>query len=101
MREQAINSFVTNPLNWKADETYAGKSENKGSVLLKFNKIYKKTTDAQIHNGLLWVKKPKFTWSFMYTTRNYHTGDINLFYLNIRENAEQRINAYFKKNPAR
>jgi hypothetical protein len=101
MREQAINSFVTNPLNWKADETYAGKSENKGSVLLKFNKIYKKTTDAQIHNGLLWVKKPKFPWSFMYTTRNYHTGDINLFYLNIRENAEQRINAYFKKNPAR
>jgi Protein of unknown function (DUF3089) len=100
MREQTSNSFVTNPLNWKADETYAGKNENKGSVLLKFNKVYKKTTDAQIHNGLLWVKKPKFPWSFMYATRNYHIADINLFYINIRENVGQRINAYYKKYPA-
>jgi hypothetical protein len=100
MREQTSNSFVTNPLNWRADETYAGKNENKGSVLLKFNKVYKRTTDAQIHNGLLWVKKPKFPWSFMYVTRNYHIGDINLFYINVRENVEQRINAYFKKYPA-
>jgi hypothetical protein len=97
MRDETSNSLATNPLNWKADETYAGKNENKGSVLFKFNKVYTKTTDAQINNGLLWVKKPKFPWSFMYATRNYHIGDINLFYINIRENVEQRINAYFKK----
>ena len=71
---------------------------NKGSVLFKFNKVYKHTTDAQTGNGLLQVSKPKFPWGFMYFTRNYHAGDINLFYLNIRENVSQRIRSYQKNS---
>ena len=98
LRKEKANTFVTNPLSWKTDNSYVSKSANKGSVLLKFNKVYKHTTDAQINAGLLWVRRPKFPWSFVYLTRNYHPGDINLFYINIRENIEQRINAYFKKN---
>jgi Protein of unknown function (DUF3089) len=91
------NSYVTNPLNWTTGNDYASKKLNKGSVLTRFNKIYKQTTDAQISNGLLYVKKPKFPWSFLYFTRNYHIADINLFYLNIRENAGQRIAEFLKK----
>jgi hypothetical protein len=93
------NSFVTNPLLWTTSEEYAPKQKNKGSVLMKFNKMYCQTTDAQIANGVLWVKKPRFPWSFLYFTRNYHVGDINLFYLNVRENVRQRIAAYVKNNP--
>jgi Protein of unknown function (DUF3089) len=90
-------SFATNPLTWTTGDEYASKQLNKGSVLTKFNKVYKQTNDAQIHNGLLWIKKPKFPWSFLYFRRNYHPGDINLFYLNIRENIRQRINMYWKQ----
>jgi hypothetical protein len=90
------NSYVTNPLNWNSDETYATKQLNKGSVLAKFNKVYKHTTDAQIGNGFLYVKKPVFPWSFLYFTKNYHIGDINLFYLNIRENVKKRIGLFWK-----
>lgn len=90
------NSYVTNPLNWMSDETYASKQLNKGSVLTKFNKIYKQTTDAQASNGFLYVKKPVFPWSFLYFTRNYHIGDINLFYLNIREDVRRRIGLFWK-----
>ena len=96
LKDEKGNSFVTNPLSWKTNEEYASKKLNHGGVLRSFNKIHKHTTDAQIHNGLLWVKKPKFPWSFLYFKRNYHIGDINLFYLNIRENVQQRISAYFK-----
>ena len=91
-------SLVTNPIIWKANTEYASKKKNKGSVLYKFNKVYKKTTDAQIHEGVLWVTRPKFPWSFLYRTKNYHVGDINLYYSNIRENVEQRIFEYFEKN---
>lgn len=91
------DSYVTNPLNWTTGNNYASKKLNKGSVLTKFNTIYKQTTDAKIGNGLLYVKKPKFPWSFLYFTRNYHIADINLFYLNIRENIRQRISAFGKK----
>jgi len=88
-------SLVTNPITWKTDSEYAHKKMNSGSVLLKFNKVYKRTTDAQIYEGVLWVKRPKFPWSFLYSTKNYHVGDINLYYMNIRKNVGQRINSYF------
>jgi hypothetical protein len=91
------NSYATNPLTWTITEEYAPKKLNKGSVLTKFNKVYKQVSDAQLHNGFLWIKKPKFPGSSLYFTRNYHPGDINLFYLNIRENVRQRINAYWKQ----
>ncbi len=87
-------ALATNPLTWSTDDRYASKQFNKGSVLTKFNKVYEHTTDGQLVNGLLYVKKPRFPWSFLYFTRNYHIADINLFYLNIRENVRQRITAY-------
>ncbi len=97
LKKENGNSYVTNPLSWTTTNEYASKKLNKGSVLTKFNMVYYQTTDAQISNGLLYVKKPKFPWSFIYFTRNYHIADINLFYLNIRENIRQRIGAYWKK----
>ena len=92
-------SLVTNPITWKTDSEYAHKKLNRGSVLFKFNKIYKRTTDAQIYEGVIWVKRPKFPWSFLYSTKNYHVGDINLYYMNIRQNIDQRIKSYFHNQP--
>ena len=96
IEKETGNSFVTNPLTWTSKGDYAPKNYNKGSVLYKFNKVYKYTTDAAVKGKVLWVKKPKFPWSFLYRSRNYHAGDINLFYMNIRENIGQRIESYFK-----
>ena len=90
------NVYVTNPLNWKTTSENVSKQYNKGSVLTKFNKIYKNTSNAQIENGLLYVNKPKFPWSFLYFTKNYHIADINLFYMNIRENVGQRIKSFLQ-----
>lgn len=97
LKNEKGNSYVTNPLTWTTGNEYAPKQLNKGSVLIKFNKVYKQTTDAQNHNGLLYVRRPKFPGSFLYFTRNYHPGDINLFYLNIRENVSTRISMFAKK----
>jgi hypothetical protein len=96
LRNENGNSYVTNPLSWKDVPGYSPRSLNKGAVLRNFNRIYAGTTDAWIHNGLLNVHHPRFPWSFLYVRRNYHIGDINLFYLNLRYNIQQRINSYFK-----
>jgi Protein of unknown function (DUF3089) len=95
--ENGNYSYVTNPINWTTGNDYASRRLNKGSVLTKFNTIYTQTTDAQINNGLLNVRKPKFPWSFLFITRNYHVADINLFYMNIRSNVQQRINMFWKR----
>ena len=91
------NSFVTNPITWKTNNEYAPRKMNSGSVLFKFNKVYKKTTDAQIHENVIWARKPKFPWSFLYAAKNYHAGDINLYYMNVRQNIGMRIENYFQK----
>jgi hypothetical protein len=95
------NSFVTNPITWKTDNEYAARKMNKGSVLFKFNKVYKRTTDAHINESVIWVNKPKFPWSFLYSAKNYHVGDINLYYMNTRENIGQRIENYFHLHSAK
>ena len=90
-------SYVTNPLTWTTDEVYAPASLNKGAVLRDFNTINKYVTDAQVHENYLWVKKPKFRGSVFYRSKNYHIGDINLFYLNIRSNIQTRIRLFWKR----
>jgi hypothetical protein len=97
LKNNTDDVYVTNPINWLTTDAYAGKQQNKGSVLRKFNKVYPAVTDAQIVKGILYVKKPKFPWSFLYFTKNYHVADINLFYLNIRENVAQRIAMFWKR----
>lgn len=94
LRDENGNSYVTNPLNWTTTDKYASRKENKGSVLKNFNRIYKGTTDALISNGLLFVRRPRFPGSFLYIKRNYHIGDINLYYVNVRDNVRQRIASY-------
>lgn len=89
--------LVTNPLNWKTDTTYVAKSENKGAVLRNFDKILLERVDAQVHNGILWAKKPRFPWSFLFRQKNYHIADINFYYGNIRENAKERVRTFMER----
>ena len=88
---------INNPLSWKTNNDIVPKKYNEGAVLQNFNKIRPEIVDAEIHDGLLWMNKPKFPWSFLFFTKNYHIGDYNLFYVNIRNNAILRTKSYLRK----
>lgn len=79
---------------WTTEETYAPKSMNLGTVLVPFEKVRPGNTDAQVHGNILWASKPRFPGSFLMTRKNYHVGDFNLFYVNVRENARARVRAF-------
>ena len=91
------NSYVTNPLNWTDSREYAPKTLNQGAILTNFKEMTKGAADAQIHGDILWLHKPHFPGSIFYRTKNYHIGDINLFYVNIRENVQTRIRMFWKQ----
>ena len=95
-REQ-FNSIVTNPLSWTNDSNYVTNKFNTGGVLNNFNKIKKGLVDAKVHANVLWTCKPKFFGNIFFTQKNYHIGDINLFYSNIRQNVSTRIKYFFKQ----
>ncbi len=87
---------VVNPIRWTTDHSYVPAAESKGSVLRDFDKIYPGIADAQIANGILWLHKPKFPGSVFVLRRNYHVADFNFYYLDVRENARQRVEAFLE-----
>ena len=95
MTDEKENILVTNPVSWSLDVQYVDKEKNKPSLLRDFNTIYPHLVDAQIHQSILWVSKPKFKGSIFLRTKNYHPADINFFYFSIRDNVAYRINQYF------
>lgn len=91
------SSWVINPVNWTMDSIRITRQQNPGAVLYNFNKLIPNTNGAQIQQGVLWVEKPRFPGGLLYFSKNYHPGDINLFYLSIRNNVKVRIDAYFQR----
>ncbi len=88
---------VTNPLTWSNDGAYADKSLNQGAVLRNFDRVYPAICDARAADGILLAGKPKFPGSFLFTRKNYHIADYNLFYVNIRTNARLRAEQYLNQ----
>jgi hypothetical protein len=97
VKKETVKSYVTNPLTWTLTDGYAPAALNTGGVLLDFNKIKTGIVDAQIHKNVLWTCKPKFFGNIFLTKKNYHIGDINLFYTNIRSNVKTRIAMFWKQ----
>jgi len=93
---------VTNPLTWTTDDTAVSKSQNKGAILRKFNKVHDELCSAKVvpESGILWTDRPKFFGSFLLKTPNYHIADFNFYYMNVRENAQERAAAYMAKQLA-
>lgn len=90
--------LCTNPLCWTTTEgQYVPKTENLGGVIRPFEKVYPEVVDAEIYRGILLSRKPKFKGSFLFRRKNYHIGDLNLYYMNVRKNTHTRVDAYFRK----
>lgn len=92
--KEKFTSIVTNPLSWDKQKTRVDRNENKGSVLMRFNKLVPNVADAFNHDGLLWTGHPHFMGSFLYQTDNYHIADYNFYYSSIRENAKLRAKSF-------
>lgn len=96
VKREKFKSIVVNPLTWKMNEDYVSMKLNRGGVLKNFNKIVPKVVDAKINGNILWSCKPNVFGKMFFTAKNFHIGDINLFYMNIRENVDVRIKSYME-----
>ena len=97
--KETFKSIVCNPLSWTLDTNYVTNIKNEGGILKNFNKLKPAVIDAQIHQNILWCNRPHFFGSIFIRQKNYHVGDINLFYANIRHNVQVRITNYFITHP--
>lgn len=95
--KENFTAIVTNPLTWDTAQLSVTRKINEGSVLMKFNKLKPKVAGATVHGGVLWTEQPHFFVSRFIKNPNYHIADYNFYYLSIRKNVQQRINAFWKR----
>lgn len=84
---------VINPVTW--DTTSIAKRELHKGFLYSNGKMYKNSFDTHISDGVIWISTPHFPYRFIaLMMRNYHSGDVNLFWEDIRENSLLRVKSY-------
>jgi hypothetical protein len=90
-------SVAVNPLSWTTDTVRIKRQENPGSILWRYGKVRKRVCDAQLHRGMVWIRRPRFPGSIFLNWKEYHIADINLFYMSIRKNAQNRVNLFYEQ----
>jgi hypothetical protein len=98
IQNERFKSVVINPLNWKKEIVYAKQSENLGAIMKQFNKLVPAVVDANIERNILWSCKPDVFGKWFFFKKNFHIGDINLFYKNIRMNVRTRAYQFFNED---
>lgn len=97
--------LCTNPLNWKIGGASA-KAANLGSIELlpepgPVSAPIPALTGAKCgEDGILYLTEPpQASWAeYQMAGGNYHAYDLNLFYMNLRQNAAERATAWLEKN---
>ncbi len=96
-RDTVPNIAVVNPLSWTTDEQRAPAEKNLGGVLYNYEKgPLPGLVWAERRGPGLFTNKPKFFGDILFNRKNYHIGDYNLFWLNVRKNAALRVSSFTK-----
>jgi len=96
VKKEKSGGWVTNPLTWTTTAEPASNTLNKGSVLTQFNSVHTHVAGAAIHGNVLWIDKLHTSGGFLVRMKNFHIGDINLFYVNIRDDLRRRVGLFWK-----
>ena len=87
---------VINPITWDLSP-FADRKLHKG-FLFSNDKIYKNSFNTHLKDGYIWVTLPHFPYRYLsFTMKNYHVGDVNFFWEDIRENALLRCQNYLTR----
>lgn len=90
-------AVATNPITWDASLT-TELDQHKGFLYSNGN-MYEKALKIEITDGMVWATNPKFPLRFfMSFMKNYHAGDINLFWQDIKENVILRTKTWLDNN---
>lgn len=88
-------SSVVNPVTWDLSKT-AERKLHKG-FLFNNNSIYRQSFTTHLIDGAIWISTPHFPYrSMAWTMDDYHIGDVNLFWEDVRHNAKLRSSQFLK-----
>ena len=81
-----------NPLSWRMDDQPVPASHHLGGVPDTFDRVMEHLVSARCEQGLLHISPAPE--GFAHDGKDYHESDISLFYMDIRKDAERRLQAF-------
>lgn len=90
---------VTNPITWNTTKKAAIEAQNLGALVRYDDPVIPSLTGARIDHGVVLAERPHFPGSWVIRTKNYHRGDINLYFASIQENLRRRLLLYLREHP--
>ncbi len=88
---------ASNPITWDAAK-FTKREDHKG-FLYSNGKLYKNALRIEVIDGMIWTTLPKFPHRlFAIFKKNYHVGDINLYWKDIQQNSELRVKSWLKNH---
>ena len=95
--------LITHPVTWNAAELSSDYADHLGVVRPSFRLSKARAMRGQITpEGVLWVDAPKVLGGKVLQRDNWHSSDINLFWVNVYENIVTRTSEWAanrKKSP--
>jgi hypothetical protein len=90
LKSHTLNMISVNPVSWRSDSL---PSSSAGGILFNINRKKRFKTESRVLENNLWTKTNAPVLRHM---RNLHILDYNLFWYDIRNNVDVRVNEYFK-----
>ena len=88
-----------NPVTW--DKSNLATRKKHRGFLFSDEKMYEQSFNTHLVDGAIWITTPKVPFrSLSITLKDYHIGDVNLFWKDIQYNAAERVNAFRDKGIA-
>ena len=88
---------VVNPLTWTTTGDRAPADLNQGGVLYNYDGgLRPGLVWAEVRGAFLYTNKPSFFGDIFFRSQNYHVADYNFFWMNVRNNAGTRVEAFFQ-----
>jgi hypothetical protein len=87
---------VVNPVTWQTEGS-ASKDQHLG-FLYSNDDLFCHCFETNVMDGAVWVSRPcSYLGLVSWTMKNLHVGDVNLFWMDIHENAKLRARTYLKE----
>jgi hypothetical protein len=96
IKEEGGNAIGINPLTWSESIPDTDWMANAGAIVSDFNVLYQHFAGAVLEPSthILWVNFPGDAPAVIRRLKNLHVFDYNLFWMDIRLNARQRVNSF-------
>jgi len=99
VNRQDSNIQVNNPVRTNNYGGWSSKEAKGKSILWNYNIGYDGILKSKVQGNMLWISRPTFPGGFLgLFMKNYHAGDINLFYGEIRNMVRENMLKYYELN---